>query len=110
MPNVPSLKLSRTRKAYAEALHTALKEKKIPREALPAYITRSLSLILGPAFAKEFGLKKLPADKEAEIAKYKTLATPAALARADVSSGRKTLPNNLLRLPRHVWRGRKNRP
>ena len=78
-----------TRKAYAEALHTALKEKKIPREALPAYITRSLSLILGPAFAKEFGLKKLPADKEAEIAKYKTLATPAALARADVSSGRK---------------------
>jgi len=78
-----------TRKAYAEALHTALKEKNIPREALPAYITRSLSLILGPAFAKEFGLKKLPADKEAEIAKYKTLATPAALARADVSSGRK---------------------
>jgi putative heme-binding domain-containing protein len=78
-----------TRKAYAEALHTALKEKKISREALPAYITRSLSLILGDDFTKEFGLKKLPADKEAEIAKYKTLATPAAFARADVSSGRK---------------------
>ena len=74
-----------TRKAYAEALHTALKEKKISREVLPAYITRSLSLILGPDFAKEFGLKKLPADKEAEIAKYKALATPNALARADLN-------------------------
>jgi putative heme-binding domain-containing protein len=78
-----------TRKAYAEALHTALKEKKISREALPAYVARSLSLLLGPDFTKEFGLKKLPADKEAEIAKYKALATPAALDRADVSSGRK---------------------
>ncbi|MDE0860222.1 MAG: PmoA family protein [Akkermansiaceae bacterium] len=78
-----------TRKAYAEALHTALKEKKISREALPAYVARSLSLLLGPDFTKEFGLKKLPADKEAEIAKYKALATPAALDRADVSFGRK---------------------
>lgn len=78
-----------TRTTYAEALHAALKEKKISREALPAYITRSLSLILGPNFAKEFGLQKLPADKEAEIAKYKALAAPTALARADASSGRK---------------------
>jgi putative heme-binding domain-containing protein len=78
-----------TRKSYAEALHTALKEKKISREVLPAYITRSLSLLLGSEFTKEFGVKKLPADKEAEIAKYKALATPAALDRANASSGRK---------------------
>ena len=82
-----------TRKAYAEALHLALKEKRVSREALPAYVARSLSLLLGPEFTKEFGLKKLPADKEAEIAKYKSLATPAALDRASASSGQKIYQN-----------------
>ena len=77
-----------TRKPYAEALHRALKENKIPREALPAYITRSLSLLLGSEFTKEFGIQKLPANKEAEIAKYKSLAAPEALAKADASKGR----------------------
>ncbi|MEN8773069.1 MAG: DUF6807 family protein [Akkermansiaceae bacterium] len=79
-----------TRKAYAEALHLALKEKRISPEDLPAYVTRSLSLLLGPDFAKEFSLKKLPADKEAEIEKYKALATSSALDKANPSSGRKT--------------------
>ena len=78
-----------TRKAYAEALHLALKKKRISPEALPAYVTRSLSLLLGPDFAKEFSLKKLPSDKEAEIAKYKALATSSALDKANASSGRK---------------------
>ena len=78
-----------TRESYAEALHAALKEKKISRDALPAYIARSLSLLLGPEFTKEFGVKELPANKEAEIAEYKALATPAAFDRATASSGRK---------------------
>lgn len=78
-----------TRESYAEALHAALKDKKISRDALPAYIARSLSLLLGPEFTKEFGVKELPANKEAEIAEYKALATPAAFDRATASSGRK---------------------
>ena len=78
-----------TRESYAEALHAALKEKKISHDALPAYIARSLSLLLGPEFTKEFGVKELPANKEAEIAEYKALATPAAFDRATASSGRK---------------------
>ena len=78
-----------TRKAYAEELHLALKEKRLSPGDLPAYVTRSLSLLLGPDFDKEFSLKKLPADKEAEIAKYKALATTSALDNASASSGRK---------------------
>lgn len=83
-----------TRKNYAQALHAALKAKAIPRSALPAYISRSLSLLLGPDFAKEYGATKLPADKEAQIAKYKALATPDALAKASASHGRKIYQTN----------------
>lgn len=77
-----------TRKLYAEALFAALEENNIPREAIPAHVSRSLSSLLGEKFSKKYGVKKLSTDKEALISKYKKLATPKALASADASAGR----------------------
>ena len=77
-----------TRKAYAEALFAALESGQVPREAIPAYLARSMSSILGEKFAKKYGVKKLSEDREAQIEKYGKLATSKALSRADASRGR----------------------
>ncbi|MEM0895993.1 MAG: ThuA domain-containing protein [Verrucomicrobiota bacterium] len=77
-----------TRKPYAKALLEALESGRIPREAIPAYVARSLSAMLGEAFDKEFGVQPLSEDKEAMIAKYKSMATPEAMVKADAAAGR----------------------
>ncbi|NNE92599.1 MAG: c-type cytochrome [Verrucomicrobiales bacterium] len=77
-----------TRKSYAEALFAALEAGEISREAIPAYVARSLSVLLGEKFTRKYGVKKLSDDKEALIAKTKELATAEALEKADASAGR----------------------
>lgn len=77
-----------TRKRYAEALFAAVKAERIPREAVPAYVARSLDSVLQGRFSAAFGERKLAGDKETLIAKYKELATPEALAEADAAQGR----------------------
>ncbi len=76
------------RKSHAEALLAALEAKKIPREAVPVYTARTLSDMLGEAFSKKFGVAEPSGDKKALMERYKSLAMPAALAKADASQGR----------------------
>ncbi len=77
-----------TRESYATALFDALESKTVSAADLPAYVARSLSHLLGETFTEKYGMKKLSKDKEAIIAQYRELATPATLADADASKGR----------------------
>ncbi len=78
-----------TRKRYAQALLAAIKGQQVPRNAIPAHVARSLKAILGERFVNVFGeVKSMGADRERQLAKYKKMLTPAALAKADASRGR----------------------
>tara|TARA_R110002096_G_scaffold26518_3_gene81749 strand:- start:8361 stop:9572 length:1212 start_codon:yes stop_codon:yes gene_type:complete len=77
-----------TRKPYAEALLAALDAKTVPRDAIPAYVARTMSTLLGEKFSSKYGVQPLSEDKEAMIAKYKSMATTETLAKADASAGR----------------------
>ena len=77
-----------TRKAYAEALFTALEQGRLSPEAIPAYVSRSLSAILGEKFTRKYASKDLSENKEALITKYTKMAGANALARADAGQGR----------------------
>ncbi len=76
------------RKSHAEALLAALEAKTIPRETVPVYTARTLSDMLGEAFSQKFGVEEPSGDKKALIERYKRLATPSAMAKADASQGR----------------------
>jgi putative heme-binding domain-containing protein len=82
-----------TRKSYAQALHKALENKSVPKDALPFHVRRSLSALLGDSFTQTYGVEPLSQDKETLIAEYKAKATPVALAKADASSGRVVYQN-----------------
>ncbi|MDF1755625.1 MAG: ThuA domain-containing protein [Verrucomicrobiales bacterium] len=77
-----------TRKSYAEALLTALDKNEIRREAIPAYVDRSLQSLLGSKYTDKYATKAIPTDQDAEIEKYKQLVTPDKLAKANASQGR----------------------
>ena len=78
-----------TRKNYAIGLIGGLKEKVVPRDAIPSYLARSLRDLLGDQFTNVYG--KIPEMKQnvkAMIKKYKGIITPKAMAQADASRGR----------------------
>jgi len=78
-----------TRKRYAQALLAALRKKTIPKSDIPVHVARSLKDILGFRFVEVYGeIKPIGADREKQIAKYKSLITPASLAKANASRGR----------------------
>jgi len=78
-----------TRKSYAQKLLTAVQQKKVGRNEIPAHVARSLNSLLGEQFVKVFGrVRPVAQDREKLIAKYKKLLTPARIADADASRGR----------------------
>ena len=77
-----------TRKAYAEALFSALENKRLSREDIPVYVARSLSAMLGEKFSRTYASKTLSENKEALITKYTKMASKEALAKADAKKGR----------------------
>ena len=78
-----------TRRRYAQTLLTAIKNQEISRDAVPAQVARSLKNLLGSRFEKVFGdVKSMGADREQQLAKYKQLLSPTALAKADPARGR----------------------
>ena len=77
------------RKSYANQLLKALEKKQVPREEIPVQVARSLSQTLGPPFEEIYGtIKSIGKDREKQIARYKEMITPAALAKANASRGR----------------------
>jgi len=78
-----------TRKSYAQKLLTAVQQKKVTRDEIPAHVARSLNSLLGQQFVKVFGkVRPVAQDREKLIAKYKKLLTPSRIADADASRGR----------------------
>lgn len=78
-----------SRKPYAMVLLSALRDETISREAIPVHVARSLKDLLGNRFVRVFGeIRSIGADREKQIARYKKLLSPAAVAAADASRGR----------------------
>ncbi len=78
-----------TRKNYANSLLSAIEDKTVPREDVPAYIARALSDMLGDKFTTVYGdIQELSTDKAELIASYKALLNPERLAKADASQGK----------------------
>lgn len=76
------------RPELAALLQTLLTEEPLRLDAIRAYAARSLAAILGERYTESFGSTALVGDKEAQLARYKKLLTPAAIATANASRGR----------------------
>lgn len=77
------------RKRYARALLDAVKRKTVPRDDIPAHVARSLNSLLGEQFVEVFGrVKPISEDREKLMAKYRSLLSDEAIAKADASRGR----------------------
>ncbi|MFT5469400.1 MAG: putative heme-binding domain-containing protein [Verrucomicrobiales bacterium] len=78
-----------SREGYATALLAALKDGRVPKADIPAYLARSLSKTLGEKFTAVFGdVSDLSKDKADLIANYKAMLTADKLEKADASRGR----------------------
>ena len=78
-----------TRKSYADALLTAVGEKQISQNDIPIHVARSLNTLLHERFVSVFGeLPTLGADREKQMARWKSRITPKKLSLADAAHGR----------------------
>jgi putative heme-binding domain-containing protein len=87
-----------SRPAYASALLTAIASGKIPRLDISAYIARQIHSLDDADVNKQLSevwgeVRQSSAQKEALIAKYKTLLTPKQLAKANPQRGRLVYQN-----------------
>jgi putative heme-binding domain-containing protein len=78
-----------SRKPYARALVTAMGKGKVAKEEIPAYVARNLQSMLGDSFEKVYGkVQAVSADKDKQIAQYKSMILASDISKADVSKGR----------------------
>ena len=77
------------RSSHGRLLTEAIRTGRIPKQDVPAQLTRQLQRILGPTFVDVWGpIDVLPADKEAAYAKYRGLLTDAAIEKGDLANGK----------------------
>lgn len=70
-------------------LTMAIKDGRVPKRDVPAYVARSLRRVVGNGFVEVWGaLDELTADKEAQFARYRQLLSSDSLSSADQSHGR----------------------
>ena len=78
-----------TRKSYARALLAAMRDGKLKREEIPAYVARGLKALLDEEFVETYGeVREVSADKGALIARYRAKAFSPAGEKADAVQGR----------------------
>ena len=78
-----------SRKPYARALVAAMGKGKVAKEEIPAYVARNLQSMLGDSFEKVYGkVQAVSADKDKQIAKYKSMILASDISKADASKGR----------------------
>ena len=78
-----------TRKTFALEIVKGLKNASIKKEEIPAYVARSLKILLGNSFTKVYGdIQQVSQDKTKLMAKYKSKLKSPAFAKADASKGR----------------------
>ena len=77
------------RKVYATNLLHALRNEKVPNDDIPVHVARSLSGMLGEQFSSVYGeIRPVAEDREKLLAKYKSMVTPDAVAKASAARGR----------------------
>jgi putative heme-binding domain-containing protein len=69
-------------------LTLAIRDGRVAKKDVPAYVARQLRRVVGNGFVEVWGpLDVLPAAKEQSLAKYRALLTGKALAAADIAAG-----------------------
>ena len=77
-----------SRPSYGWMLTEALQDGRIEKTDVPAYVARQMRRVVGNGFVEVWGpIDQLSSDKAAEYAKYRTLLTDEAVARADIANG-----------------------
>ncbi len=70
-------------------LTAAIRDGRVPRQDVPAYVARLLRRVVGNSFVDVWGsLDELSGDKEAMFAKYHALLSPESLSKANAANGR----------------------
>ena len=78
-----------SRKSYARSLVAAMGKGKVAKDEIPAYVARNLHAMLGDSFEKVYGkVQAVSADKDKQIAKYKSMVLASDMSKADASKGR----------------------
>ena len=78
-----------SRESYARSLLAAMEKGKVAKEEIPAYVARNLHAMLGDSFEKVYGkVQAVSADKDKQIAKYKSMVLASDMSKADASKGR----------------------
>ena len=78
-----------SRKSYARSLVAAMGKGKVSKDEVPAYVARNLHAMLGDSFEKVYGkVQAVSADKDKQIAKYKSMVLASDMSKADASKGR----------------------
>lgn len=78
-----------SRPGYGWGLAMAIKDNKVPRRDVPAYLARQLRRVVGSGFVEIWGpIDGVSAEKTAEIEKYRDLLTDKNLKSADARRGR----------------------
>ena len=78
-----------SRKSYARSLVAAMGKGKVTKDEVPAYVARNLHAMLGDSFEKVYGkVQAVSADKDKQIAKYKSMVLASDMSKADASKGR----------------------
>ena len=78
-----------SRKSYARSLLKALDREKVAKNEVPAYVARSLKVLLGKDFEKVYGeVRDVSDDKSKLMAQYKAKILSQAMEKADASRGR----------------------
>ena len=77
------------RPASGRKLTKAIKDGSVPKRDVPAYVARLLRRVVGNGFVEVWGeITELDADKQAMFAKYRTILTTDAIAKANPANGR----------------------
>jgi putative heme-binding domain-containing protein len=78
-----------SRKSYGQALLKGIEQGKVKKDEVPAYVARSLKVLLGEDFEKVYGkVKDVSADKGKLMAQYKSRILSPEMNNADASRGR----------------------
>ncbi|MDA0196851.1 MAG: PmoA family protein [Bacteroidetes bacterium] len=78
-----------SRRTYASILTGAIKDKRIAKSEIPAYVARQLRRVMGNGFVEVWGpIDDISADIEAQYSKYRKLLTNENLQRADAIKGK----------------------
>ncbi len=82
-----------SRSRYGGMLTKEIKEKRIPKNEVPASVARQLLRVVGSGFIEVWGPIEQVASDEAAYKKYRAMITPNSLSQANLKEGKKVFQN-----------------